>query len=73
MSDIAIVYGVDTQIGLSLVRELGKKGCEVVAVGKSVDSIGLRSKYASYKYVLEKRDDEAKITLLKKYIRRCFT
>lgn len=66
MSDIAIVYGVDTQIGLSIVRELGRQGCKVVAVGKSPQSIGLRSKFVTFSYVLEQKDDEGKLALLRK-------
>ncbi len=62
--DIVIVYGVDTQIGLSLVRELGKKNCEIVAVGKSNDSLGLRSKYVTYPYVLSAKNDQDKVEFL---------
>jgi predicted ATP-grasp superfamily ATP-dependent carboligase len=62
--DIAIVYGVETQIGLSLIRELGHFGCEVVAVGKSKNSLGLQSKYVTYPFVLVDRREETIIEQL---------
>ncbi|GAB3100029.1 hypothetical protein G8770_03880 [Aestuariicella hydrocarbonica] len=47
-----IIYGVDTQIGLSLVRELGKRGCRVIAIGKKEAAVGLYSRYVSERYTL---------------------
>ncbi len=55
-----IVYGTDTQIGLSIVRELGKHGCHVIGIGKNKDSLGLRSGYVSEKHVLTGKTDEEK-------------
>jgi len=42
----AIVLGVDTPIGLTIVRELGRHGVEVCAVGKEPTSIGAASRHA---------------------------
>ncbi|MAZ90117.1 MAG: carboxylate--amine ligase [Cellvibrionaceae bacterium] len=50
--NLVIVYGVDSQIGLCIVRELGKKGCRVIAIGKSEDSIGLSSRYVYERHVI---------------------
>jgi predicted ATP-grasp superfamily ATP-dependent carboligase len=41
----AIVLGVETQIGLALVRELGRAGVPVVAVSHDAHAIGLASRY----------------------------
>lgn len=41
----AIVLGVDTPIGLSVVRQLGKHGVPVHLVGKSAQSISARSRW----------------------------
>ncbi|WP_448556479.1 carboxylate--amine ligase [Thalassotalea montiporae] len=59
-----IVYGVDTQIGLALIRELGERGCCVIAIGKSAHSIGLKSRYVSEGYVLKGDNDKAKVNFL---------
>jgi len=59
-----IVYGTDTQIGLAIVRELGKAGCYVVGVGKSENSLGLKSRYVRKKYVLTGGSDQQKVRQL---------
>jgi predicted ATP-grasp superfamily ATP-dependent carboligase len=41
----AIVLGVETQIGLALVRELGRAGVRVVAVSHDPCALGLASRY----------------------------
>jgi len=41
----AIVWGLETQIGVAIVRELGRAGVPVVGLAAGKDSIGLRSKY----------------------------
>lgn len=43
----AIVLGVDSAIGLTVVRELGRHGVPVVAIGKSARAIGRWSRYAT--------------------------
>jgi len=40
-----IVLGLETQIGLSIVRELGRAGVPVVGIAQSPDAIGLKSRY----------------------------
>ena len=62
----AIVYGVDTQIGLAMVRELGMYDVEVIAVGKSAHSIGICSKYASKHYISPRGEDAKIIEFLQK-------
>src|SRR5690242_13512806 len=39
------VLGLETQIGLSIVRELGRAGIPVVGIATSQNAIGLRSRY----------------------------
>lgn len=41
----AIVIGVDTPIGLTVIRELGQRGVPVIAVGSSAHSIGGASRF----------------------------
>lgn len=43
----AIVLGVDTPIGLTIVRELGRHGILVHGIGRSEGAIGARSRYCS--------------------------
>lgn len=42
------VIGTDSPIGLAIVRELGERGVPVHAVGKRLDSIGGKSKFAQH-------------------------
>ncbi len=44
-SQPAVVLGVETQIGLALVRELGRAGIRVVAISHDPCAIGLASRY----------------------------
>ena len=50
--DRVIVFGVDSPIGLSIIRELGKFGVDVYGVGRSHRSIGLYSRYLSKNLIL---------------------
>jgi predicted ATP-grasp superfamily ATP-dependent carboligase len=59
-----IILGTDTQIGLSLIRELGRRNCYVIAIGRSRDSIGLRSRYAQEGYVWPGGDETRQIEFL---------
>jgi len=43
----AIVLGVDSAIGLTVVRELGRHGVPVIAIGKSARAIGRYSRHAT--------------------------
>ena len=47
-----IVLGLETQIGLGIVRELGRAGVPVVGISHETDAIGLASKYLSRKLVV---------------------
>ena len=42
------VLGLETQIGLSIVRELGRAGIPVIGIATSPDAIGLRCRYLQY-------------------------
>ena len=44
---LAIVLGVDTPIGLTVMRELGQHGVPVHGIGRSVDAIGRSSRYCT--------------------------
>ncbi len=47
MSDLplAIILGIDTPIGLSLIRELGRQNVPVHGIGRAPDAIGTASRY----------------------------
>lgn len=49
-----IVLGVDTAIGLTVMRELGQHGVPVIAVGRSDNAIGRSSRYARQFFVRPK-------------------
>ena len=51
----AIVLGVDTAIGLTVVRELGRFGVPVIAIGRSAYSVGGASRYCT-RFVLRLKD-----------------
>lgn len=46
------VLGIETQIGLSLVRELGEAGVPVIGIATRDDAIGLQSRYLTHGEVL---------------------
>ena len=53
------VLGLDTQIGASVIRELGRAGIRVIGLASDEQSIGLRSNYLQRGVVVGKaRDDE---------------
>jgi predicted ATP-grasp superfamily ATP-dependent carboligase len=43
----AVVYGIDTPIGLTIVRDLGRNGIEVHGIARSPHGLGLASRYLS--------------------------
>jgi predicted ATP-grasp superfamily ATP-dependent carboligase len=51
----AIVLGVDTAIGLTVVRELGRHGVPVIGIGRSSYSVGGASRYCT-RFVLRPKD-----------------
>ena len=48
-----IILGLETQIGLGLVRELGRAGVPVIGITHDAKAIGLSSKYLARKLVVE--------------------
>lgn len=48
-----IVLGLETQIGLSIVRELGRAGVPVIGIAQEPNAIGLASRYLWRKYVVK--------------------
>lgn len=67
--DKVIILGTDTQIGLSLIRELGRRNCYVVAIGRSRGSIGLRSRYAREGFLWPGGDETQQIEFLNQVAR----
>jgi predicted ATP-grasp superfamily ATP-dependent carboligase len=41
----AVVLGIDTPIGLTIIRELGMRGVPVVGIGRTSDALGMASRY----------------------------
>ncbi|MFM2449122.1 MAG: hypothetical protein RIS44_1572 [Pseudomonadota bacterium] len=64
-----IVLGLETQIGLGLVRELGRAGVKVIGVTHSAHDIGLRSKYLSESHVVPHRRNAALLQRLQEIAR----
>lgn len=52
-----IVLGVDSQIGLAIVRDLGRSGVPVFGIGRSSAAVGLHSRYLRNGYVHGPRDE----------------
>lgn len=40
-----VVLGIDTPIGLAIIRDLGRRGVPVYGIARGADAIGLRSRY----------------------------
>lgn len=60
-----IVLGLETQIGLSIVRELGQAGVPVVGIAQESDAIGLASRYLTRSVVINKPRSGELISLIK--------
>lgn len=58
VSTPVIVLGIDTQIGLSIIRELGRAGIPVHGVTADPRSIGLRSRYLARGHVIAEKGVE---------------
>lgn len=53
------VLGIETQIGLSLIRELGEAGIPVIGIATEANAIGLQSRYLAHGEILHRpRTDE---------------
>jgi hypothetical protein len=46
------VLGIETQIGLSLIRELGEAGIPVIGIATDANAIGLQSRYLAHGEIL---------------------
>jgi len=57
---ILVVGGADTQIGLNIIRSLGKKGLKVFCTGSSELAIGFFSKYTFKKFIVPYDQDKEK-------------
>lgn len=55
----AVVFTANSPIGLTVVRELGRAGIPVHAVGSTKRSIGLHSRYAASRSIMPPTDAEA--------------
>lgn len=53
----AIVLGIDTPIGLTVVRELGARGVPVHGVARTPDAVGLHSRWLARGYLRPATDD----------------
>lgn len=54
-----IVWGLETQIGLSVARELGRAGVPVIGIAYTANAIGLRSQYVTTGIVAEDQRTES--------------
>ncbi|MDR2839005.1 MAG: hypothetical protein LBV49_10665 [Azonexus sp.] len=54
-----IVLGLETQIGLAIVRELGRAGVPVIGIAHSRHALGLHSRYLARRIVIEQPRSEA--------------
>src|SRR5207237_8213775 len=59
------VLGLESQIGLSIVRELGRAGIPVIGVATSPDAIGLQSRYLEHGEIVHGVRSEQGITQLR--------
>ncbi len=51
----AVVLGVDTAIGLTVVRELGRHGVPVIGIGQSQDAVGRSSRFTQ-RFIVRPKD-----------------
>ncbi len=60
-----IVLGLETQIGLAIVRELGRAGIPVIGIAHSDRAIGLRSRYLRQRLVVPQPRSEALLSAIR--------
>jgi predicted ATP-grasp superfamily ATP-dependent carboligase len=72
--DRVIVLGVDTPIGLAVVRDLGRAGFEVTGFGSRRNALGLASRYCHRRRVREPQEERLVAQLLFEAadVERCF-
>lgn len=51
-----VVLGIDTPIGLAIVRDLGRHGYDVVGIGRTAAALASRSRYCTHCYVRRQPD-----------------
>ncbi|NEX22538.1 carboxylate--amine ligase [Thiorhodococcus mannitoliphagus] len=61
----SIVLGIDTQIGVAVMRELGRAGVRVIGLANRPDSIGLHSRYLERGLVVGRERDERLVQRLR--------
>lgn len=59
----AVVFGIDTPIGLTIVRDLGRHGIEVHGIARSPEGLGLASRYLD-SGLIRAKDEEGVIEQL---------
>ena len=60
-----IVLGLETQIGLAIVRELGRAGVPVIGIAHDAEAIGLASRYLTRKLVVSQPRSTELITAIR--------
>jgi predicted ATP-grasp superfamily ATP-dependent carboligase len=60
-----LVLGIETQIGLAVVRELGRAGIIVIGIAFDKEAIGLSSRFLHRGYVLENGLDQNALKLIR--------
>lgn len=60
-----IVLGLETQIGLGIVRELGRAGIPVIGIAQSPFAIGLKSRYLKRGIVIDQPRSDVLLKLLR--------
>jgi len=68
-AESAVVLGIDTPIGLTVVRELGARGVLVHGIAHSNDGVGLHSRYL-YRGYRRPLEDDATVQLLNQIAER---
>ncbi len=57
MKPTVIVLGVDSPIGLAVVRDLGRTGVKVIGIGWQIRAVGLHSRYCAVSVLREQQED----------------
>lgn len=67
----SVVLGVETQIGLSIIRELGEAGVHVIAVTTDARSVGAASRHAREVIAVRALRSPATLKILNEIAQRC--
>lgn len=60
-----IILGLETQIGLSIVRELGQAGIPIIGIAQEPGAIGLKSRYLTRRLIIDKPRSSELIAMIK--------